>query len=462
MRRATPVGALGLAALSALAVFAGRGSAGSYVPPPGDCCPQWSPNGTQIVFTGNRGQGQAVGAVAANGSGERLIPDVPVGVRSPDWKHVAYRTRVYGADWLVISNVDGTDVHPITTEQASIAWSPDSTQLALATASRLGVVDSDSVDIRAIAAQRAYAPAWAPKGHRIAYVANDPGVVQVVNSNGSGDSGFLPTTAETSAAVPVWSPDGTELAYLTNGTSAVSVVVMRLGKPEIAFPVPGALTNGALAWPAEGSTIYVVGQRGLIAIDAASGKRRAMLRGIPDVVFSPDGKRFAYAAGGECRDRVGIYVANAEGTDRHRITNSCRVVGTPGPDVLHGSFSQVVLGLDGNDTLYADDTYYVVDGDTLYGGSGNDTLVGGYGQDTLYGGPGNDTLTGGPSADILNGGPGQDHIEGGGGGDTIYAVDGRRDWITCGKNGYFRRDTVYADQHDVVEKDCEIVHRITR
>lgn len=68
-------------------------------------------------------------------------------------------------------------------------------------------------------------------------------------------------------------------------------------------------------------------------------------------------------------------------------------------------------------------------------------------------------LTGGPSIDVLTGGPGRDVIDGGGGGDTIHAVDGQRDRIACGKNGYDRRDTVDADPIDVVAADCEIVRR---
>jgi RTX calcium-binding nonapeptide repeat (4 copies) len=89
----------------------------------------------------------------------------------------------------------------------------------------------------------------------------------------------------------------------------------------------------------------------------------------------------------------------------------------------------------------ADDTFYYFDGNTLYGGPGDDRLVGGSGQDVLAGGPGND------------------HIDGGGGGDTIDARDGERDWITCGKNAYNRRDRVYADKFDVIASDCEVVRR---
>lgn len=126
---------------------------------------------------------------------------------------------------------------------------------------------------------------------------------------------------------------------------------------------------------------------------------------------------------------------------------------------MHGDFSRVVLGLGGDDLLFADDTYYFFDGNTLVGGPGNDCLFGGDGQDTLLGGPGNDTLMGGASIDVLVGGPGEDVIHGDGGGDTVYAVDEKRDRISCGKNGYDRRDRVYADRIDVVAPDCELVHR---
>jgi Ca2+-binding RTX toxin-like protein len=131
--------------------------------------------------------------------------------------------------------------------------------------------------------------------------------------------------------------------------------------------------------------------------------------------------------------------------------------------VLHADFSQVVLGLEGNDTLYADDTYYFFDGNTLYGGPSNDTLNGGYAQDILYSGPGNDTLSGGPSIDILNGGPGHDHIDGGGGQDVIGAQDGDRDWIKCGTTArgsdIREHDVVRADKIDSVARDCEVVYR---
>ena len=277
---------------------------------------------------------------------------------------------------------------------------------------------------------------------------------------------------------PVWSPDGAQLAYWSSDGRTARLRVARIGGNDgsVRFEIPGAVTNGAIVWSPDTRTVFGAGTSGLVGIDLATRKRHTLV-GIPNAVFSPNGQLIAFTAGGECRDRVGVYIADPAGKTRRRLTNSCSIYGTDGPDVLHGDFSRVLFGLGGDDTLYADDTYYYFDGDTLYGGPGDDHLIGGYARDildggpgddtlegglskdVLIGGPGNDTLTGGGSGDILKGGPGHDHIEGDGGGDTIYAVDRERDWISCGRPAYDRRDVVYADRIDVVSADCEIVHR---
>ncbi|HEY2779018.1 MAG TPA: S8 family serine peptidase [Gaiellaceae bacterium] len=93
--------------------------------------------------------------------------------------------------------------------------------------------------------------------------------------------------------------------------------------------------------------------------------------------------------------------------------------------------------------------------DVLNGRGGNDVLSGLGGNDTLNGGAGKDRLLGGAGNDLLIPGLGADTVFGGPGNDVVRARDKTVDSIDCGTG----RDTVYADKHDKVAKNCEIVHR---
>nr|MCH9653497.1 hypothetical protein [Planctomycetota bacterium] len=84
--------------------------------------------------------------------------------------------------------------------------------------------------------------------------------------------------------------------------------------------------------------------------------------------------------------------------------------------VIIGSYAPTggvyVWGLDGDDQIIADDTFYNTES-MFFGGLGNDLLIGGFGNDVLVGGAGNDVLEGGPDGfDILIGGTGRDFIRG--------------------------------------------------
>jgi Ca2+-binding RTX toxin-like protein len=420
-----------LAALLALLALGGSAAAGNYSPPPGDGGAVWLDNETLLY--------DAMLAVSANGGAPRSIAapgyteyrNVYVSHSVP---LIAFAADHDGTRWLAVSATDGSQPRPLVRDGVPVAWVDGPPRIVFATpGGRLHAIQPDGTSL-----------------------ANGISRLYLVNADGTGNVRIG------TGVSPVWSPDGAQLAYWFNGAQ---LAVARFGGGTRYFDIPGAVTNGSLVWAPDGRTVFGAGRLGLVGIDLRTG-REQVLTGIPLVAqpeFSPDGQHLAFAAGGECRDRLGIYVANADGTHRRRITNSCTITGTDGPDVLHGDFSQIVVGLGGDDTLYADDTYYYFDGDSLYGGAGNDTLYGGYAQDSLYGGPGNDVLSGGPSKDLLIGGPGRDKIFGGGGNDLIGAQDGERDVIRCGTSGpgsgVIEHDVVYADKIDVVAKDCEVVHR---
>lgn len=91
--------------------------------------------------------------------------------------------------------------------------------------------------------------------------------------------------------------------------------------------------------------------------------------------------------------------------------------GTPGRDILTGTFKRdviaafggndLILGLRGNDLACGGNGR-----DRLVGGAGRDRLIGGRGRDRLIGGPGRDRLQAGPGRDVCKGGPGRNRASG--------------------------------------------------
>jgi TolB protein len=454
-----------LASLGALIALIPSAGAGTYFPPPGDRAPSWSPDGRRIAFaTGRIGGGLAV--VNADGSAEVRLFDDPVVPRalSPDWTKVAFVQSPWDAAELHVRTMDGTETRKLAERVAGFAWAPDSKRLVFERANAIFVINADGTGLREVLA-RGGGPVWSPDGTRIAFlrlqVADQRPDLYVINSDGS-DETNLTDDADTNVE-PRWSPDGRILAFMTTDGRRTRVELVDVtGGNRRVLPVSPAATNSEVAWTPDGSQIWVGVDGGLVAVDLSTGKTRRLFRfsilAGAGLDWSPDGTRVTFAAGGECRDRMGIYVAETSGAVR-RITNDCRIIGTEGADELRGTeLADVVIGLGGNDTLLAVDPGYV--GDTLEGGSGADVLTGDYRPDTLEGGSGSDILRGGPSGDVLDGGAGRDRIDGEGGRDLISARDGERDVVVCGTNirGTPELDTATVDRFDVVASDCEVVH----
>jgi Tol biopolymer transport system component len=450
--------------LGALLVLIPSAGAGMYFPPPGDRAPSWSPDGTRIAFVSDRLGGLAV--VNADGSGEsRLFEDLR-GTRalSPDWTKVAFVQSPWDAAELHVRTIDGTQTRKLAERVVDFAWAPDSKRLAFHRANAIFVVNADGTGLREVVA-RGGAPVWSPDGTRIAFLrladTQQRPDLYVVDADGSRETN-LTDDAETNAAHR-WSPDGRSLAFLTSDgrRTRLEVIEVDRGNRRV-LPVGAFITNNEIAWSPDGSQIWVGIMDGLIAVDLSTAKSRRLLHfsilSGAGLHWSPDGTRVTFAAAGECRDRVGIYLAQANGAAVRRITNDCRIIGTEGPDELRGTdLADVVVGLGGNDRLLAVDPGYT--GDTLEGGTGADLLTGDYRADTLDGGAGSDVLRGGPSGDLLDAGPGKDRVDGEGGRDIISARDGARDVIVCGTNtpGTPELDTATVDRFDVVASDCEVV-----
>jgi len=143
----------------------------------------------------------------------------------------------------------------------------------------------------------------------------------------------------------------------------------------------------------------------------------------------------------------------------------CTIVGTSGPDHLHGTgHGDVICGLGGNDVIYGNGGNDVLDGgsgnDTLLGGTGSDLLIGGTGSDresgdsgadTLRGQDGNDTLSGGTGSDVLTGGAGNDDESGDAGIDKVYGGDGTN-WCTVDPSDTVHARCVYDTQPPAAQR----------
>jgi RTX calcium-binding nonapeptide repeat (4 copies) len=112
------------------------------------------------------------------------------------------------------------------------------------------------------------------------------------------------------------------------------------------------------------------------------------------------------------------------------------IVGTEGPDVLHGTPGRdVIWGGGGDDTIEG-----ALGNDLICGGPGNDLIHGGRGNDTIDGGPGTDRVYGDLGDDKVTGGPGNyDEVSGGLGIDTLSGGPGNFD-LVHGDYGYDRMD----------------------
>lgn len=223
----------------------------------GDCrSAAFSPDGALVAFV--RGNPQGVHAMAADGSGQRLV--VAKGHRdqapsfSPDGKSFAYMDLVSLGDNTVrtevrVAAIDGSGDR-LLASGSDPQWSPDGGSIVFVGHGpggtdilSLAATGKGETAFVARSPETELDPRLSPDGRFVAYNALDTGGKTELRVAGTKDAVPRRIAAiDGRAEPPAWSPDGESLAFVSGG----SLYVVRIAGTE----PPRRIATGGVHWPA--------------------------------------------------------------------------------------------------------------------------------------------------------------------------------------------------------------------
>ena len=212
-----------------------------------------------------------------------------------------------------------------------VTYSPDGTQLALATPDGIFLAQTDGSNLRRLL----YLPgdnnhiAWSPNGRLLRFTHAEPtagSLIFEVTSEGQNLRLLFPSSPEIgSACCGRWTPDGAYFVFTGTQNGRSDLWILKEPPFGISWPrlKPSRLTSGPISYgdalPAtQGNMLYAHGGRELLdvlRVDPKSSLTRQLLPGggAREVDFSPDGRWLLYVAGD------GLWRSRPDGSNRLRL-----------------------------------------------------------------------------------------------------------------------------------------------
>ncbi|HYM81666.1 MAG TPA: Tol-Pal system beta propeller repeat protein TolB [Candidatus Limnocylindria bacterium] len=203
--------------------------------------PNWSPDGSLILFTSYKGGSGARVHVIPSTGGKSFLVSGRQGLNtsaaySPDGREIALTLSQDGNSEIYVLDARGGSPKRITSHRSidtSPAWSPTGREIAF-TSDRSGspqvyVMDREGGNARRLTFEVDYtdSPAWSPKGDRIAFVARTGGGFDIHTCRSDGGDARLVVSGRSNEN-PRWSPDGRHLVFASNRDGAYGLYVTDL------------------------------------------------------------------------------------------------------------------------------------------------------------------------------------------------------------------------------------------